>query len=284
MKKEENKFEGFDPEIQSWNFPMAINGWVHKLSGSEFKVLWYILRHTYGWQKNSDFISYNQFKYGIKRKDGKWADKGTGLSFPSIKKAIDGLIEKGFIEAEKKRNKEGRQGITQYRPRLKKIESGNPRLKKAESIKLNQETLVTIVNSQQSLNNNKEVSDPGGPLAKILLKKFRLRETEKEIEYFIGLIKKHSGLDLESEAELMLAWLRDHGIKRFRPRHRFANWLKKAEEFRSRSAANSEDPVRNKEKPYFWGNPMRQAHGKWWVIIDGEWKEFAGSEKEIEWK
>ena len=39
-----------------------------------------------------------------------------------------------------------------------------------------------------------------------------------------------------------------------------------------------------KEKPYFKGEEMRKAYGKWWVIHNGERLEFAGQEKEIEWR
>lgn len=37
-------------------------------------------------------------------------------------------------------------------------------------------------------------------------------------------------------------------------------------------------------KPYFRDNEMRWSQNKWWVIENGEWKEFAGRESEIEWK
>ena len=39
-----------------------------------------------------------------------------------------------------------------------------------------------------------------------------------------------------------------------------------------------------KPKPYFRGNEMRRSLDKWWVIEQGEWKEFAGLEKDIIWK
>ena len=128
---QKQKFEGFDPEPRTWDFPMIINGWVHKLSGSEFKVLWYILRHTYGWQKDSDAISYTQFKYGILKKDKKWLDRGTGLSYPAIKKAIDGLKEKGFLEVIKGRNEKGKQSTNRYSPRLKKVKSEKSQTKQS---------------------------------------------------------------------------------------------------------------------------------------------------------
>jgi hypothetical protein len=42
-----------------------------------------------------------------------------------------------------------------------------------------------------------------------------------------------------------------------------------------------------KPKPYFWGQEMRKdKRGKWWVIPKegGQWSEFGGGKKEIEWK
>lgn len=44
------------------------------------------------------------------------------------------------------------------------------------------------------------------------------------------------------------------------------------------------DKFGNKWKPYFKNYEMRWAQGKWWVLQNGEWLEFAGSEKEIEWR
>ncbi len=41
-----------------------------------------------------------------------------------------------------------------------------------------------------------------------------------------------------------------------------------------------------KKKPYFNGEEMRFSQNKWWVLPSGggQWLEFAGSEKDIEWK
>ena len=39
-----------------------------------------------------------------------------------------------------------------------------------------------------------------------------------------------------------------------------------------------------KKKPYYDGNEMRFSQNKWWVIKNGEWLEFAGEEKDIEFK
>jgi|GEM_PF-2595713 len=96
--KTDGKFEGFPPEKQTWDFPTLMNGWVHELTGAEFKVLWYIVRHTFGWQKTGDSISYRQFQEGIQRKDNTWLDRGTGLGRMAISYSLKKLEEKGFIE------------------------------------------------------------------------------------------------------------------------------------------------------------------------------------------
>jgi hypothetical protein len=36
--------------------------------------------------------------------------------------------------------------------------------------------------------------------------------------------------------------------------------------------------------PYYHGNIMRWKDNKWWVVENGEWLEFADSEKTIEWR
>ena len=40
----------------------------------------------------------------------------------------------------------------------------------------------------------------------------------------------------------------------------------------------------SKKNPFYKGDPMRKFYGKWQVLVRGEWKEFAGDEKDIEWK
>ena len=105
-----DKFPGFPDSLQkaSWQFPSIINGFVHTLNGAEFKVLWYILRHTFGWQKTSDKISISQICKGIQRKDGIWIDKGTGLSRKWIMKSLTALEERGFISVLKESGKVSR--------------------------------------------------------------------------------------------------------------------------------------------------------------------------------
>jgi hypothetical protein len=42
--------------------------------------------------------------------------------------------------------------------------------------------------------------------------------------------------------------------------------------------------LEKKKRPYWNGFPLRRVFGKWQVLVDGEWKEFAGNEKEIVFK
>lgn len=95
------KFPGFpkEPFTNYWPYPRALNGWWHALSGSEQKMLDYILRHTWGYNKTADFISYSQLSCGIKTRAGKQIDCGCGIKHrKTLKIAIDGLVSKGFVE------------------------------------------------------------------------------------------------------------------------------------------------------------------------------------------
>jgi len=102
-----DKFPGFPRELEKsyWQFPTIINGHAHSLTGAEFKVLWYILRHTFGWQKTTDRLSLSQICNGIKKRNGEHFDKGTGLSKPWVIKATKTLERKGFIKVKRSKGK-----------------------------------------------------------------------------------------------------------------------------------------------------------------------------------
>jgi len=98
----QQQFPGFpkEPATNYWPYPRVMNGFWYTLTGSEQKVLDYLLRHTWGYKKTGDFISYSQFLHGIRRKKtGEWVDKGCGLrSQTTLGKALRELEEKGFIQ------------------------------------------------------------------------------------------------------------------------------------------------------------------------------------------
>lgn len=96
MKEFLEKFIGFSPKLKKgefWMYPRVMDNYWQYLNGSEQKALDFILRHTLGFGKDADQISLTQLERGV----GK-LDKGTGLTRPSIIKAIKGLEDKGFIK------------------------------------------------------------------------------------------------------------------------------------------------------------------------------------------
>ncbi len=71
------------------------------LSGSELKVLLYIVRRTFGFRKDADAISLNQIVHGITTKDGRVLDRGTGLSISTVVAALKSLEAKRVIEGQR---------------------------------------------------------------------------------------------------------------------------------------------------------------------------------------
>ena len=120
------KFPGFPPQPSTnfWSYPKDLNGYWHQLSGSEQKVLDYILRHTWGFDKVADEISLTQLQKGIKN-----FDKGTGLARQTIITALKGLIRKGFI-SKKQGNKANHYEL------VKNLDYPSPKIRRFASQKL----------------------------------------------------------------------------------------------------------------------------------------------------
>ena len=101
MEQQHLKFPGFPakPEENYWQYPKICNGWWHILTGAEQKVLDYLLRHTWGYQKyQGDYISIKQFTGGIRnKKTGEIVDMGTGLSPREVIDSLKRLEEIGFV-------------------------------------------------------------------------------------------------------------------------------------------------------------------------------------------
>jgi len=72
--------------------------WLSKLTGSELKVLLYIVRRTFGFGKDVDAISLSQITKGIRKKNGEVLDLGTGLSRKSAYQAVQNLEKRELIK------------------------------------------------------------------------------------------------------------------------------------------------------------------------------------------
>ena len=101
------------PEWRGWHRPrytpvpdQLFDEWLApgRLSSVELRVLLYIIRHTFGWQKDVDAISLSQITDGILRRDGTRQDWGAGVSRQSAITAIKGLEDKRLIVTHKQKS------------------------------------------------------------------------------------------------------------------------------------------------------------------------------------
>jgi hypothetical protein len=76
------------------------------LTGSELKVLLYIIRRTYGFKKSSDSISLSQMLTGITTKDGQVLDRGAGVAKQALLRALRSLHEKNIIRSRRQRSQD----------------------------------------------------------------------------------------------------------------------------------------------------------------------------------
>ena len=90
----QTSFPGFDlsKEAKFFKYPSDMDKYWYLLTGSEQKVLDFILRQTIGFKKSSDTIAYSQIETGIKG-----FNHGTGLSRSQVHRAVNSLENKGFI-------------------------------------------------------------------------------------------------------------------------------------------------------------------------------------------
>lgn len=96
------EFPGFQRhyEKEFFMYPHILEEYWCQMSGSEQKVMDFILRQTIGWRKLSDRISLEQFANGMGD-----TNKGTGLSYSQIQRAIKGLEKQGFIKVIRTRHR-----------------------------------------------------------------------------------------------------------------------------------------------------------------------------------
>jgi hypothetical protein len=101
-----------------------------ELTPAEFKVAAYIVRRTFGWKKDADAISLSQMVNGIRRRDGSYVDRGTGLHKDTVIKAIKGLLVKGVIVRQRNASPERGFEATTYAIRMQ----GDPLSEEATSL------------------------------------------------------------------------------------------------------------------------------------------------------
>jgi hypothetical protein len=106
------------------------------LKEAELRVLLYIIRRTFGFKKNADPISFNQFLNGITAKDGRQLDNGCGIkSRTNLNKALKSLEAKGIITTHKERGEKGELLATTYALRFKTGDTKDSRSDKGSTEK-----------------------------------------------------------------------------------------------------------------------------------------------------
>lgn len=99
-----------------------------RLKEGELRVALYIIRRTFGFKKGSDDISLRQMVEGIRTKDGRALDYGTGLSKPAVVKAVRALVDLRVILATSNHSRERGFEPTTYRLNVQQTANGTPPL------------------------------------------------------------------------------------------------------------------------------------------------------------
>ena len=117
------RFKGFSRPNTTPTPDELFDYFLTELTHAELKVVLYIIRRTYGFQKNSDSISLNQISSGIMVKrgknKGKQLDSGAGITKRGAIKAVQGLERKGLIVVGRKRTEDGYNEVNIYSLRFK---------------------------------------------------------------------------------------------------------------------------------------------------------------------
>ncbi len=97
-------FQGFhDPrkhytQVPDYVFDVLLAG----LTGVQLKVVYYVIRHSFGYGRESAAISWNRFLSGSVSRDGRRLDWGVGVSRDALHKALPVLVGQGLLLKERR--------------------------------------------------------------------------------------------------------------------------------------------------------------------------------------
>src|SRR5215213_423496 len=91
-------FEGFENPTTTPVPDIVFDRLLSRLKEAELKALLYIIRRTFGFKKDHDPISFNQFLRGIVTRDGRVLDEGCGIrSRSTLSTALQSLERMGIV-------------------------------------------------------------------------------------------------------------------------------------------------------------------------------------------
>jgi len=105
-KTEDFRFGGFQAPSYTQVPDEAFDVLMAVLTPAEFKVMMYIIRRTFGFNKGADAISISQIVSGVCTKSGRRLDMGTGLSRQGVVNALAGLVQKNVVLSEQRQSAE----------------------------------------------------------------------------------------------------------------------------------------------------------------------------------
>jgi hypothetical protein len=118
-------FEGFETPHSTLVPDVVFDRLLTKLGEAELKALLYIIRRTFGFKKDRDPVSFNQFLRGITKNGGEVQDEGCGIrDRTTLSKALQALEQKGIIQSEKRKDEHGENVTTIYSLRFRKPPQG----------------------------------------------------------------------------------------------------------------------------------------------------------------
>ncbi|MCC6793261.1 MAG: hypothetical protein IT336_16370 [Thermomicrobiales bacterium] len=114
------QFDGFESPNTTPVPDVVFDRLLAHLGEAELKALLYIIRRTFGFKKDRDPISFNQFLRGITTLDGRTLDAGCGVrDRTTLSKALKSLEAKGIVISEKGTDERGENVTTVYRLRFR---------------------------------------------------------------------------------------------------------------------------------------------------------------------
>src|SRR3954464_10654163 len=115
-KDDDYRYAGFENPTTTPVPDVVFDQLLSRLGEAELKALLYIIRRTFGFKKERDPISFNQFIRGITTKDGRTLDEGCGIKDrTTLSRALKSLETKGIIRSEKGVDERGENVTTVYR-------------------------------------------------------------------------------------------------------------------------------------------------------------------------
>ena len=125
------QFEGFTTPNTTPVPDVVFDKLLARVGEAELKALLYIIRRTFGFKRDKDPISFNQFLRGITTRDGRILDEGCGInSRTTLSTALKSLEKKGIVVSEKGMDERGENETTVYTLRFR---DANPTTNEGEN-------------------------------------------------------------------------------------------------------------------------------------------------------